>query len=270
MSDQNSRGGAARVALRVIVVAALAAAVVVGVLLNIGRAEDATASQPTAATQTQALNATQLGARPSLLVVTDSIGGGVADASIMKQYPEILADQFGWDLVLDAMGARGYLPSDLSSIGQNRVVDPFIDTLKYDAENYRADFIIVDGGRNDLGKNPYTVATAADRYLTELRQAYPDATIAVITPSYISPEGSGQNYDVIAKQIYATSDKIGAHVIDPVAEGWYQNVDLSKLLWTDGFHLNGEGAKFYADKVGADIERLGIATRNPTTEGAAR
>jgi lysophospholipase L1-like esterase len=198
--------------------------------------------------------------RPALLVITDSMGGGVGDPSIVKNYPRALADTMGWDLNVDAVGASGYLETHLTK-QRNHIdatVAPFIDRLEADSKNYRADYILVDGGRNDLGKPPDEVAPAIDEYMTQLRAHYPDATIVVMTPSYIT-DYMADNYPMLSERIRASAERIGAFVLDPVAEGWWKNIDLKPLLWTDGVHLNSQGVDVYADKVAQGMRRFGIS-----------
>lgn len=254
-------------AFRILVVVALTGGVVAGFMASVDRTEVVAEERDTADyASPQNLEADQLQypRRPSVLVITDSLGGGVGDPSVAN-YPQILADNFGWDLVLDHQGARGFLPTDLTPVGVDRIVAPFIDRLRYDTETYRADYIVVDGGRNDLGKNPMEVKSAIDTYLVELRAGFPQAKIVVVAPTFIRPDPA-ENYPQIAEQLRLTAASIGAYVVDPVAEGWFRNVDLAPLLWTDGVHLNAVGSNYYAEKITESIEQYGIADREQASK----
>jgi lysophospholipase L1-like esterase len=197
---------------------------------------------------------------PSLLVITDSLGV-VTDAVEGKVYPELLGEKLGWNVSTDAVPARGYVTTDLNPVGVNRIIPPAIDNLKYVTEHYRADYIIVDLGRNDLGKDPAIVEPAVNDYLTQLRAYYQRATIVVIVPC---PFWSSRNpltlgtWPVVAPAIRAVAEKIGAHIFDPLTEGWYQGIDLAPLQVSDHNHLNSAGAEFYAQKIVDGMRPLGI------------
>jgi lysophospholipase L1-like esterase len=169
-------------------------------------------------------------------------------------------------MVLDAAGARAFLPNDLSSIGINRIVPPFKDSLKFDVDHYKADYIILDGGRNDLGHDPQRFAAAYDDYLTALRAAYPNAKIICITPAYLNAQPA-QLYPMAAESVRRSAEKNGAYVLDPIAEGWYE-VDMAPLLWTDGIHPNAQGAEYYAKRIIDDMVRLGVIPNAEPALGA--
>ena len=44
---------------------------------------------------------------------------------------------------------------------------PFIDRLGGDAATYHVDYVLIDGGRNDLGEPPELVVAAADEYIKQ-------------------------------------------------------------------------------------------------------
>jgi lysophospholipase L1-like esterase len=223
--------------------------------------------QAPAASGQQSQPATQQGMfkpNPTVLVITDSIGGGVSPD--IKRYPDVLADKMNWNLVIDAVGARGFLPNDLTSIGINRIVAPFKDGLQFDIDHYKADYIILDGGRNDLGHDPQQFAAAYDEYLTALRTAYPNAKIVCLVPAYLNAQPA-QLYPMAAESVRRSAEKNGAYVLDPIAEGWYE-VDMAPLLWTDGIHPNAQGAEYYAKRVIDDMVRLGVIPNAEPAPGA--
>jgi hypothetical protein len=213
--------------------------------------------QPSAAQVAEPTQDPLFKAPPTVLVISDSMGAQ-PDAAVQKSYPDELAKMMGWNLVFDVVGGRGYVETDMSRFDRGPVA-PAIDSLKYDADNFRADYIIVDVGRNDLGaKAPDDVIAAADNYFTQLRSYYPKAKIVVMIPAYISPLKGG-TYDLIAGPMRQSAEKIGAYVLEPLAEDWYGG-DLTPYQWTDGYHLNDAGAVFYADKIARGLRRLGVTT----------
>ena len=258
-----------RVAAQFVVVLALIAGVVGLAVKGFDRSE-LVPNPPTAVGNAAPEREPFFETRPALLVVTDSMGGGVGDPNITKNYPQYLAEKMGWDVNVDGVGATGYVETHLTMELDkvDRTVPPVIDRLDIDAKNYRADYIVVDVGRNDFRKDPRVVAPAIDDYLTQLRSRYPGAQIMVIAPLYISTFIPMQHY-ALADQIRQSAEKIGAHVLDPVAEGWWTGVDLPALWWTDGIHLNTPGAQYYAEKIAEGMRRVGIAGNTESPQGAA-
>ena len=257
-SRRNSQRTVVKVVAQVAVVLLLAAGT--GWLITRGtdRSRDAEAGGTGAAASTQVADEQPIfDPHPILMVVSDSIGNGIGDVD-MRNYPQILGDKLGFQVIVDAVGARGFLPTDLSPIGVNEVVPPFAASLKRMSDTYRADYIIVDGGRNDLGKNPEEVAPAIDDYLVQLRKAYPKAKIAVLVPSYITTQNA-DNEQLLAASLRTSAEKVDAYVFDPVAEGWYRDVDLDSIRWTDGIHLNQNGAEYYATRIYDDMIAQGMA-----------
>ena len=86
--------------------------------------------------------------KPTLLIVGDSY----ADT-----YPDLVADKMGWSLALDAQDGTGFVhcidvaPRRVEYIDPPPRRVPFIDRLDRDAATYNADYVLIDGGRTDMG-----------------------------------------------------------------------------------------------------------------------
>jgi lysophospholipase L1-like esterase len=194
--------------------------------------------------------------KPTLLVVGDSFAAGTGDPRFAT-YPHLVADRMGCDLALDAQGGTGFVHS-VDNVSPPHM--PFIDRLDRDAATYRdhVDYVLIDGGRNDLGLLPEPVVAAADRYIKDVHSRWPNAKIIIMLPAYITPEVA-TNYPALAQGFRRTAESVGAYVIDPVTEGWYRGTDLKRLLGQDGIHLNGEGNTYYADKIIENLKQMGLA-----------
>ena len=103
--------------------------------------------------------------KPTLLVVRDSYA---------ITYPDLVADRMGWSLALDGQDGTGFVRG---VDGHNRERVSFIDRLDGDAATYRVDYVLIDGGRNDLGQPPEPVVAAADEYIRKVRSDWPKAKI---------------------------------------------------------------------------------------------
>jgi hypothetical protein len=196
---------------------------------------------------------------PALLAITDSVSLVSNGNEPGKQYPTIVADQMGWSAAIDAVSGRGFLPGTIGPF----TVEPFSSNLSQVIKQHPVvDYVIIDGGRNDVGKPQEQALKAMNEFYDSVRAAYPNAkfivTVAVrVSPTQFLGDGSRDTYEVWAQAVHIAADRIHAHVIDPIAEHWYDGVDLTPYIWTDGIHLNAMGQKFYADKVVTDLKRFG-------------
>jgi lysophospholipase L1-like esterase len=199
-------------------------------------------------------NLKQMFGRPTLLVVGDSYAGGVDPRT--ANYPQLVADKMGWDLALDAQGGTGFIHG-IDNVSPPHV--PFIDRLDNDAATYHADYVLIDGGRNDFGESPERVAAAADAYLNRVHSDWPNAKIAIILPAYARPDVAA-NQPAVAEGLRRAAERVGASVIDPVAQRWYRDVDVKPLLAPDDVHLNGDGQMYYADKIIENLKQMGFGS----------
>jgi lysophospholipase L1-like esterase len=195
--------------------------------------------------------------KPTLLLIGDSFAGGTGDPDF-PTYPNLLATKQHWNLGLDAQGGSGFL---------HRVDDatppsvPFMERLDRDAAiyRYRVDYVLIDGGRNDLGDPPEPVLAAADEYIKKVRSIWPDAKIIIVLPAYVTRDVAS-NYPVLAQGLRGTANGVGAQVIDPVAQRWYRDGDVKRLLWKDGVNLSGDGNAYYSRKIVENLTRMGLAS----------
>jgi lysophospholipase L1-like esterase len=195
--------------------------------------------------------------KPTLLLVGDSFAGGTGDPNVLN-YPYLLARKEGWHVALDAQGGTGFVHR-VDNVSPPGV--PFIERLDGDAAiyHYRVDYVLIDGGRNDLGEPPEPVLAAADEYIKKVHSFWPNAKIIIVLPSFVTPKVAN-NYPALAQGLRRTAESVGADVIDPVAQRWYRDIDVKRLLWKDGVNLNGDGNAYYADKIIENLTRMGFAS----------
>jgi lysophospholipase L1-like esterase len=189
--------------------------------------------------------------KPKLLVVGDSFAGGVGDPNIVT-YPDLVAEKMGWSVAVDAQGATGFLHG-IDNLSPPQV--PFIDRLDGDAATYHPDYVLIDGGRNDLGEPPEPAVAAADEYIKQVRSVWPNAKMIIVLPALAT---SKVDYVAVAEGLHRTAERVGAYVIDPVAQHWYRDIDVKRLLWRDNVNLNDAGEAYYADKIVENLRHLGF------------
>jgi hypothetical protein len=195
--------------------------------------------------------------KPTLLLVGDSFAGGTGDPSF-PTYPTLVGHKEGWNVALDAQGGTGFFHRLDNAVPPGV---PFMDRLDRDAAiyHYRVDYVLIDSGRSDLFDPVEPVLAAADEYVNKVHSIWPNAKIIIVLPSYVTRDAAS-NYPAVAQGLLDTAESVGAQVIDPVAQRWYRNGDLKRLLWKDGVNLNGDGNAFYASKIMENLTRIGVAS----------
>lgn len=135
-------------------------------------------AEPASPSPTQAPAAARQQARPTTAVIIgDSYVAGGGDVSRPHTYTDVVCDQMGWACNVDAQGGTGYVADGHANYDY---FAPYIDRLGTTAKKYTGDYIIVTGGRNDIGAPG--VEKAVRRYLRALHGSYPDARIIVVAP----------------------------------------------------------------------------------------
>ncbi|AEV75384.1 lysophospholipase L1-like esterase [Mycolicibacterium rhodesiae NBB3] len=194
--------------------------------------------------------------RPPLLVIGDSFVAGAGVAYEGETYPALLADATDMRLMVDGQGGTGFI-NDARGTG-NGHTSKLIDRLAADGEKFPdASLVVIDAGRNDLRFPIDQVGDAASEYLNHARAQWPTADIVVVVPTFITPDAF-ERYEDVRNRLENSAAKIGAIVIDPIAEGWYDNVDVSTLLAADRVHPNSEGALRIADRMEKSLRSLGL------------
>jgi hypothetical protein len=245
MSTPNRLRGAHR-GIQLAAVAALASTVV-GLALHELRSTEPPRSQIEAHDVTP-LVSMKFDYKPTLLVVRDSYAA---------TYPDLVADGMGWTLAVDGEDGTGFVRGGDK---QEPWRVPFSNRLDGDAATYHVDYVLIDGGRNDLDEPPEPVVAAADEYIKKVRADWPKAKIVILLPASAAPDEK-PNYPAVADGLRRTAETVGARVIDPVAEGWYRDIDVTPLLSQDGIRLVGDlGETYCAGKIIESLKQMGFGS----------
>lgn len=178
--------------------------------------------------------------QPTLLAVGDPPG---------VIYPYLVTYKMGWSLASYAQEHADFVHG----------VDNLVPRLERTATTYRVDYVLVDCGFNDLGEAPDQVVAAAEQYVKDVRSKWPAATIIIVLPASFGPD-AGQDHPDVADGLRATADRVGARVIDPVAQQWFRGVDMGPLMARDGVHLNDAGQDYYAEKIVQNLKQMGFTS----------
>ena len=194
-----------------------------------------------------------------MLFAGDSFTAGAMLRSFAESYAQLVALQADWDLHLDAQGGTGFI-ADGHGTG-NGDTSRMADRLAGDKQAHpHVDLLIVDAGRNDLGLPLKQVGDAINEYLIRARDSWRDATIVEILPTPISPTPYG-DYTALRDMAAADVHAVGGTLIDPYADGWYNDIDKQSLLQDDLVHPNVAGHAYLAEHLLASLQRIGVVAR---------
>jgi lysophospholipase L1-like esterase len=194
--------------------------------------------------------------RQTALFVGDDFTAGYGGIG-RNAYPRIVCNGMRMNCNVDAQVGTG-LVSDGREYSSNTF--RMIDRLRNDQKLYDADVVIVDAGRNDIEVDPIVYGDALDQYLRRVTEIWPGAAIVVIAPSYVSSEPYA-DYDTRISVIRNVVQSFEGSLIDPIAEGWFDDADVSTLLLPDHFHPNQAGHQFIATKLEESLRSRGIGVK---------
>jgi lysophospholipase L1-like esterase len=177
-------------------------------------------------------------------------------------YPDMVCDEFALNCNIDAQAGTGFVSNGEDHSSDNR---PLIGRLDKDRRIYDANLIIIDAGRNDLQAGAAPFNGALEQYLTAVRQFWPEAKIVVIVPWLISDQ-QYPNYAEIASVVRQQTERVGGVTIDPVEEGWFNDVDISKVGTPYNFHPNQAGHTWIGKKLSESLRLHGLMERGAMTQ----
>jgi lysophospholipase L1-like esterase len=175
------------------------------------------------------------------------------------------AIQMNWICNLDAQPGTGYLNDGSAN---NAAFRPFAQRLEEDARKYRADVIVVDGGRNDTPAGASATAAAAAEYLAAVRRQWPRAVLVVIAPFFVTLAAVDYPVGVeLGQRLHDIVPPLGGVVIDPMASGWAPPPEPATMVSTDGVHPNPAGHRYLADHLSQALREVGLGDVPLTDRG---
>ncbi|MFI5509953.1 SGNH/GDSL hydrolase family protein [Mycobacterium sp. NPDC051804] len=196
------------------------------------------------------------GGQRSVLFIGDSFTAG-ATIDEAQAYPALIAHREGWRLHVDAQGGTGFI-ADGQGTG-NGDTSKLIDRIAQDGRMFPdVDLVVLDAGRNDLSFPANEVAEAMSQCLMAVRHQWPDAKIATVVPSFLSPD-SYDGYQTLVRRLATASAAVGGVVIDPVAQRWYDSVDSTAMVSADGVHPNADGSTYIGERLLTSLRDHGLA-----------
>lgn len=164
------------------------------------------------------------------VIIGDSYTAGAVGVT---PYPEATCTALGWICNIDAEGGTGYLASGHAN---SEAFTAYLGRLGTTGQEYTADYVVVTGGRNDIGGNSAAQETATREYYRQVRAVYPRATIVAVQPFW-GDENRPANLLRLQQDIRRAAAGVDAYWI-PTA-GWLNPT----LIGPDHIHPTVAGSK---------------------------
>ena len=224
---------------------ALVAVAVVVIAIVLGMSSGARGKTPQYAPPRDATAPTIPVPMPLAVFIGDSYTQGAGGGGV--RWPSLVGEARGWDVDNLGLGGTGYIKtSDVYGCGRpycgsyGEAIDEIIGSPTY---------IVVSGGRNDIGLPTADIAAAADALFGELRDRYPNATIFALAPWF--------DDDAPPSQAGEVSQAIQAAAIDNEVlflDSGQPLFDRTDLISADGVHPNAAGYEALAAAVNAALD----------------
>lgn len=183
----------------------------------------------------------------TLVVLGDSFSGGYG-AYPGEEWPDLLGDALGWDVVNEAVPGSGYLKPGRDVPFGGRVDDVVAAG---------PDVVLLAGGINDLSEPTADVADAADDVVARLATALPDAVVVVVSP--FSDGDPGPLTVALADALAEVAARHDAAYVD--ATRFLPDSAGDDVYGPDGFHPNEKGHRLLAEGIERALVELGVPAR---------
>ena len=172
-----------------------------------------------------------------LVVVGDSFSAGT-DQNSGPEWPELLGERLGWEVVVEAAPRTGYVDS-----GRGKDFGDRVDEVA----EHSADVVLLAGGISDLRDDPDDVAAAAEELVGRLRQQLLDTRVVLASP--FSNGAPGPVTTRLAKGLEAVARDVAVTYLDLTGYLPFG----SDLIGDDGVHPSDKGHRRIARLLEQDL-----------------
>lgn len=225
------------------VVATLLVAVVVILVVRGGAASRSPASAPVAT----------FPGGPVVAFYGDSYTLGTGASEPGKRWSTILSEDRGWNEVNPSVNGLGFVnnrsPEGDPIAGGRNLVDQVVEA--------RPDIVFITMGLNDnfsFDRAADEIEAAIRADLTELDRKLPDARFIVVEPFWYT-DARPDSVETIIGWVRDAADRIDADYI-PGASRWIEG--HPEWMAADGLHPNDRGYAEIAERMDAELRRLGL------------
>ena len=204
---------------------------------------------------------------PAVLFIGDSYTKGPTTPDL--SYGCLTATALGWECNIAAEGGTGYLsggPGHRLEVTQPDVPSTsFVERLPRLREMYRADVVVLDGGRNDMQFATSDVDPIFAYTVKQVVESWPNSHVIVIGPWFLNepvirpPSLAGETIGHEFRSVLRSNPEFD-HVdfIDPGALGWFVGIDTSPYVGDDGIHPTFAGVKKIAELLTRALKAQGV------------
>lgn len=186
-------------------------------------------------------------------------------------YACLTAANMGWECNLDNQPGTGYIAG-----GENQRLPKVVGAIEVDStsinerfahvrEMYRADIVVLDGGRNDLRFGPLYLRNMMELTIYRAIEAWPNARIVVILPWLVmNPAVLIPDTDIPVNTYLTTEMRSipafdAVTIIDPAALGWFKDGEADEYVSDDLVHPNFAGNRKVAEYLTRALQQDGFA-----------
>lgn len=204
---------------------------------------------------------------PAVLFIGDDYTQGTSTPDL--SYGCLAATELGWECNIAAQPATGYLsggPGQRLPVGEyGEPSKSFVEEIPRLRALYRADMVVIDGGRNDLQFDIVDLDRMFAYTVSQVIEAWPNSRIVVIAPWLLNhpvirpPALAGRTIGDELRSVLRSSPQFhDVELVDPAALGWLSDTAASQYLSSDGYHPNAQGDKLISALLDKALTTLGV------------
>lgn len=172
-----------------------------------------------------------------LVVVGDSFSAGT-DQNSGPEWPELLGERLGWEVVVEAAPRTGYVDS-----GRGKDFGDRVDEVA----EHPADVVLLAGGISDLRDDPDDVALAAEELVARLHEELSGTRVVLASP--FSNGAPGPVTSGLAERLETVARDLDAAYLDVTGYLPFG----SDLIGDDGVHPSDKGHRRIARLLERDL-----------------
>lgn len=195
---------------------------------------------------------------PVVAFLGDSYTAGIGNTTKDQTYAAFTAQKLGWQVIVAGQAGTGLLAPGHDDNTFGRLYE------KQLAWRPAPDMVIIAGGHNDWPYPPQLEQTAATKLLGELRQRWPSTHLVMVGPMWGNADPRTEALG-IRDALKSVAKEESVPFIDPLAEQWVTGSrdsgtgNAPSYILGDDTHPNAAGHRYFADRLAADLRKLGLA-----------
>lgn len=197
--------------------------------------------------------------RPSVVAfLGDSYTAGIGTTTKDQTYAAFTAQELGWQVIVAGQAGTGLLAPGHDDNTFERLYE------KQLAWRPAPDMVVIAGGHNDWPYPPQLEQTAATKLMGRLRQRWPSTHLVMVGPMWGSADPRTEALS-IRDALKSAAKEESVPFIDPLAEHWVTGSrdsgtgNAPTYILGDDTHPNRAGHWYFADRLAADLRKLGLA-----------